>query len=140
MKNLLIVLMIVVLGVAVASGVRAFPGVGNVTGTRTESVVKDVGKMVVVSETNKKLSGKATACKCNVSTGTVSGCDYAGIKNMVDNAKTGIETGLNGHADFNVKAASQSCASQVQSNITGWWYWQTRVDPSLGSSLKMWLD
>ncbi len=124
----------------ITANIYAFPSIGNVTGTRTESVIKDVGKAVVVSETNKKLANLSASCQCNLKTGAVTNCDYSRIKQTVDNVKTGLQAALNRTANFNVRSGAQGCSSEVQSNITGWWYWRTQTASSQGTAIKMWLD
>ena len=137
MKKLFLFSGLIVFCLAVAIKADALPGLGNVTGTKTESVVKDVAKMAIVEDTNKKIAAKAANCSCNVDAGTVSGCDYSGIASIVNNARTGLQTALNRDANLYVTAASQGCASEVSSNITGWWYWNTNRDSSLGPKIKM---
>lgn len=137
MRKLLIISGLIVFGLAVTIKSNALPGLGNVTGTKTESVVKDVAKTAIVSETNKKIAAKAANCSCNVNAGTVSGCDYSGIRDIVNNARTGLQTALNRDAQFYVTSESQGCATEVQSNITGWWYWHTMRAPGFGPKMEM---
>lgn len=134
MKTFVWVLSIVLgMGVMVAEA-QALPGIGNVTGTKTEAVVKDVGKMVVVNELNKSLAAEAKKCGCDEKTDTVaSSCDYSAIAKKVNDVRTGLKAALNRDANLKVTAPTQGCASRISSQVTGWWYWNTRI----GSSVQL---
>ncbi len=134
-KASLVVLSLAVAGLFAASA-SAFD-IGGAVKSAAKDVAKDVGKMVVLKETNKKIAELASQCKCNVKTGEVTNCDYGAIKSTVNPVRKGLKTALNRDADFYVYAASQECASQVQTNVTGWWTWHTAKNSDLKSTVKM---
>ena len=120
------------IAMAFSSGVQAFD-----IGGAVKSAAKDAGKMVVVSETNKKIKDLAAKCKCDVKTGRVTNCDYSAMKGKVSPARTGLKTALNRDANIHVTTASHECSSEIQTNMTGWWSWNTARDSSMGSTVKI---
>lgn len=110
----------------------------NSAASKVDTIAKDVGKMAIVDDTNKKLAGKAGGCTCDAKTGRVAeGCDYNGIGKIVNNAKTALQVALDRNAELNVTAAHWDCASTIQSSVSGWTWWRTHQNPSLGSTVVL---
>lgn len=132
MKKITLSVLGCTIAVAFSFGAQAFD-----IGGAAKSVAKDIGKAVVLKETNEKISELASQCKCDVKTGKVTNCDYAGVKKIVNPVRTGLKAALNRDADFYVYTASNECSSEVQSNVTGWWSWHAIRNSDLKSVVKM---
>jgi len=124
--------------VIVASSVYAI-GLGNVTGTKTESLAKDLTKEKVKHDLNAYLGSQN--CMCN-DDGSVTGCDLKAIADRVNQDRDALKTLLNRDVRFRSRAKTRECAYKVRDTVRHYYSYFGWVpyEPYMDKKISLWVE
>lgn len=144
MKKLLMSL-IILGGMGFVASAMAFGIPGNVSGSKTEHVVRQAAgtavSAAVKDETNKWLAGQG--CRCDVKTGGISGCDASSIGSYVNKRNDALKAFFGRNLRFHAKAANRVCAWKIRDVVAprySYWSYYWDQDASLGNNIRIWVD